>query len=94
MSLSESARATAASQSRFRIDAPNARPRTVKLFPRDAGASAHVADLAAQHPRLVVVDAVDDRAAAFYRHHGFFAVPGNPHRLVQKTSDILASLVR
>jgi hypothetical protein len=63
MSLSESARATAASQSRFRIDAPNARPRTVKLFPLDAGASAHVADLAAQHPRLVVVDWVATRPA-------------------------------
>jgi GNAT superfamily N-acetyltransferase len=42
--------------------------------------------------RLVVVDAYDDRAAAFYQHHGFVAVPGNPHRLVQKTSDIVAAL--
>jgi GNAT superfamily N-acetyltransferase len=42
--------------------------------------------------RLVVVDAIDDRAARFYEHHGFIAVPGNAHRLVQKVSDIAAAL--
>lgn len=42
--------------------------------------------------RLVVVDAIDDAAASFYEHHGFLAVPGNPHRLVQKVSDIAAAL--
>jgi predicted N-acetyltransferase YhbS len=42
--------------------------------------------------RLVVVDAYDERAVEFYRHHGFVAVPGNAHRLVQKTSDIAAAL--
>jgi predicted N-acetyltransferase YhbS len=42
--------------------------------------------------RLVVVDAVDDPAATFYRHHGFAPVPGNPNRLIQKMSDIAAAL--
>ena len=35
--LSESARATRASESRYRIDAPNAAPRTVKVIALDAG---------------------------------------------------------
>lgn len=48
------------------------------------------ADVAAA--RLVVVDAIDASAASFYSHHGFVAVPGNPHRLVQKVSDIAAAL--
>ena len=48
------------------------------------------ADIAAA--RLVVVDAVDTAAAAFYRHHGFLSVPGNDHRLVQKVSDIARAL--
>lgn len=43
--------------------------------------------------RLVVVDAVNDSAAAFYRHHGFIAVPGEPLRLVQKMSSIEAALI-
>jgi GNAT superfamily N-acetyltransferase len=42
--------------------------------------------------RLVVVDAIDESAAAFYEHHGFVAVPGNRQRLVQKISDIAAAL--
>ncbi len=42
--------------------------------------------------RVVVVDAIDRRAAAFYEHHGFRPVPGNPNRLVQKVSDIAAAL--
>jgi predicted N-acetyltransferase YhbS len=42
--------------------------------------------------RLVVVDAVDEKAAAFYRYHGFAPVPGNPFRLVQKVSDVAAAL--
>jgi GNAT superfamily N-acetyltransferase len=41
--------------------------------------------------RFVVVDAVDDRAAAFYEHHGFRRVPGTL-RLVQKVSDIAAAI--
>lgn len=42
--------------------------------------------------RVVVVDALDARAASFYLHHGFQAVPGNAFRLVQKMSDIAAAL--
>jgi GNAT superfamily N-acetyltransferase len=38
--------------------------------------------------RLVVVDAINDRAVSFYQHHGFVATPDNPARLVQKVSDI------
>ena len=44
--------------------------------------------------RLVVVDAIDESAAAFYEHHGFIAVPGNRQRLDQKISDIAAALGR
>lgn len=42
--------------------------------------------------RLVVVDAIDDAAAAFYRRWGFIDTPENPHRLYRKMSDIRASL--
>lgn len=42
--------------------------------------------------RLIVVDAFDDRAAAFYRHWGFIDVPENPQRLFRKISDIRRSL--
>jgi GNAT superfamily N-acetyltransferase len=42
--------------------------------------------------RLVVVDAVDERAASFYEHFGFEPIPGNPARLVQKLSSIEAAL--
>jgi GNAT superfamily N-acetyltransferase len=42
--------------------------------------------------RVIVVDAIDAPAARFYQHHGFVAVPGNPHRLVQKMSDVAAAL--
>ncbi len=42
--------------------------------------------------RLVVVDAIDDGAAAFYRHHGFEAVPGNPLRLLMKVSTAARAL--
>lgn len=42
--------------------------------------------------RLIVVDAIDTRAAAFYHHHGFVAVPGNPNRLVLKASVAARSL--
>ena len=44
--------------------------------------------------RLMVVDAIDDGAAACYEHHGFVAVPGTRQRLVQKMSDIAAALGR
>ncbi|HKG02363.1 MAG TPA: GNAT family N-acetyltransferase, partial [Conexibacter sp.] len=42
--------------------------------------------------RLVVVDAIDERAAAFYRQRGFIDVPENPLRLYRKISDIRRSL--
>lgn len=42
--------------------------------------------------RLVVVDAVDDAAASFYRRFGFEPIPDNPLRLIQKLSSIEASL--
>ncbi len=42
--------------------------------------------------RVVVVDALDEQAAAFYQHHGFQAVPGDAFRLVQKVSDIAAAI--
>lgn len=38
--------------------------------------------------RLVVVDALDDAAASFYRHHDFTPVKGNPRRLVLKMASI------
>lgn len=38
--------------------------------------------------RLVVVDALDDAAASFYRHYDFTPVKGNPHRLVMKMANI------
>ena len=42
--------------------------------------------------RLVVVDAVDEGAAAFYRLHGFVEAPGYPLRLYRRMKDIWASL--
>ena len=42
--------------------------------------------------RLVVVDAVDDRASSFYRHFGFEPMPDRDHRLVQKMSSIETAL--
>lgn len=44
--------------------------------------------------RVVVVDAIDHAAAAFYAHHGFLRIPDNEHRLVQRISDIAAALAR
>ena len=42
--------------------------------------------------RLVVVDAIHDRAVAFYQRHGFIAVPEHPRRLYRRVKDIRASL--
>jgi GNAT superfamily N-acetyltransferase len=42
--------------------------------------------------RLVVVDAIDDGAAGFYRRWGFIDTPENPRRLYRKVSDVRASL--
>lgn len=41
--------------------------------------------------RLVVVDAIDENAAAFYRAYGFRPCP-DPLRLVRKTSEIATAL--
>ncbi|HET7385410.1 MAG TPA: GNAT family N-acetyltransferase [Nocardioidaceae bacterium] len=41
--------------------------------------------------RLVVVDAIDGSAAEFYLRFGFRPCPA-PHRLVRKTSEIIAAL--
>jgi GNAT superfamily N-acetyltransferase len=41
--------------------------------------------------RFVVVDALHERAAGFYEHHGFRRIPGTL-RLVQKVSDIAAAI--
>lgn len=43
--------------------------------------------------RFVVVDAIDERAASFYEHHGFRRIPDSD-RLIQKVSDIAAALNR
>jgi len=42
--------------------------------------------------RLVVTDAIDEEAAAFYQRYGFQPVPTRPDRLVRKMSDIARSL--
>jgi predicted N-acetyltransferase YhbS len=42
--------------------------------------------------RLVVVDAIDEQAASFYRRHGFIPAPEHPLRLYRRMSDIRASL--
>lgn len=42
--------------------------------------------------RLVVVDAIDEDAAAFYRRWGFVDLPENPLRLYRKISEIRRSL--
>jgi predicted GNAT family N-acyltransferase len=41
--------------------------------------------------RLVVVDAIDDRATKFYEHFGFVLTAPSSRRLVQKRSDVAAA---
>lgn len=41
--------------------------------------------------RIVVVDAIDDEAAAFYEKHGFQSIPGTD-RLLRRVSSIAADL--
>lgn len=43
--------------------------------------------------RFVVVDAIDERAASFYEHHGFRRIP-QTLRLVQKVADSAAAVER
>lgn len=42
--------------------------------------------------KLVVVDAIDAEAAAFYRHHDFEPLPDQPNRLVMKLSTAARAL--
>ncbi len=42
--------------------------------------------------RLIVVDAVDEDAAAFYQRHGFVQAPENPLRFYRRMKDVRASL--
>lgn len=42
--------------------------------------------------RLIVVDAINDKARSFYQHHDFQAVPGNDRRLVMKLSTAAKAL--
>lgn len=42
--------------------------------------------------RVVLVDAIDDEARAFYEHHDFELLPGRTHRLVMKLSSAAKAL--
>jgi GNAT superfamily N-acetyltransferase len=42
--------------------------------------------------RLIVVDALDEQAAGFYRRHGFIAPLDDPLRLFRRMKDVRASL--
>lgn len=42
--------------------------------------------------RVVLVDAIDDGARAFYEHHDFSPIPGRPRRLVMKLSTAAKAL--
>jgi ribosomal protein S18 acetylase RimI-like enzyme len=42
--------------------------------------------------KVMVVDAIDEAAAAFYERHDFVATPSDPHRLVRKLSTIAKAL--
>jgi GNAT superfamily N-acetyltransferase len=41
---------------------------------------------------VIVVDAIDDNAASFYRAHDFEPTPTNPHRLILKLSTVAKAL--
>lgn len=42
--------------------------------------------------RLIAVDAIDERAASFYRKHGFTETLDQPRRLYRRMKDVRASL--
>jgi len=42
--------------------------------------------------RLVIVGAINDNAAGFYRAHDFEPTPNNPHRLILKLSTVASAL--
>jgi len=56
------------------------------------GASRAVTASESVGARLLLVDALHDRAAGFYEHLGFSRLPRDPFRLVRKMSDVAASL--
>lgn len=41
--------------------------------------------------RFIVVDAIDERAASFYEHHGFVRIP-ETQRLIARLRDIAAAV--
>jgi GNAT superfamily N-acetyltransferase len=51
-----------------------------------------VAAARAARGRILVVEAIDEAAGAFYRAHDFQEVPSNPHRLVMKLSTAARAL--
>jgi GNAT superfamily N-acetyltransferase len=42
--------------------------------------------------RILIVDAIDDDAASFYRAHDFQPTPNDPHRLILKLSTVAKAL--
>lgn len=42
--------------------------------------------------RVVVVDAIDDSARAFYEHHDFMPLPGQTRRIVMKLISVAKAL--
>ena len=38
----------------------------------------------------IIVDAIDDAAQAFNRHHSFLPLPDSPHRLFRRMADVAA----
>jgi hypothetical protein len=52
--------------------------------------AAHAGEIAAA--RLVLVAAIDDSVAAFYRRHGFTPARENPLRLYRRSNEIRARL--
>jgi GNAT superfamily N-acetyltransferase len=42
--------------------------------------------------KVIVVDAIDDKAIGFYERHDFEAVPGSPGRLLKKLSTVALAL--
>ena len=72
------------------VIASSSRGESVRLGEDRAGARSRGILVAAA--RVIVVDAYDDRAADFYRRHGFVSIPGASLRLVQKTCDVVLAL--
>lgn len=75
-----------------REDAPGAtvQPLGSRLLAEALHRAVAASDAAAA--RLVVVDAIDGDATAFYRRWGFIEVPENPLRLLRNMADVRRSL--